>query len=37
MKQEVKERIWKDEYVEMFSLLLLEKFNLDRVKPEDTK
>lgn len=32
-----KEKIWKDEYVEIFSLLPLEKCNLDRVKPEDSK
>lgn len=37
LKAEVREKIWKDEYVEIFSLLPLEKFNLDRVKPEDTK
>lgn len=27
----------KGEYMEMFSLLPLEKFNLDRFKPEETK
>lgn len=37
LKPEVREIIWKDEYVEIFSLLLLEKFNLDKVKPEVSK
>ncbi|CAJ0947984.1 unnamed protein product [Ranitomeya imitator] len=37
LKKEVKEKIWKDEYVEIFSLLPLEKFNLDKGKKEDSK
>ncbi|KAM3932714.1 uncharacterized protein RB166_005734 [Leptodactylus fuscus] len=37
LKQEVREKIWKGEYVEIFSLLPLEKFNLDRVKPDECK
>ncbi|CAJ0942798.1 unnamed protein product [Ranitomeya imitator] len=37
LKKEVKERIWKDEYVEIFSLLPLEKFNLDKGKKDDSK
>ncbi|XP_056409991.1 uncharacterized protein LOC130338807 [Hyla sarda] len=37
LKAEVRERIWKGEYVEIFSLLPLEKFNLDRVKPDESK
>lgn len=37
LKQEVRERIQKGEYVEIFSLLPLEKFNLDRVKPDSSK
>ncbi|KAM3929154.1 uncharacterized protein RB166_006940 [Leptodactylus fuscus] len=37
LKPEVRERIWKGEYVEIFSLLPLEKFNLDRVKPDECK
>lgn len=37
LKQEVRDRIWKGEYVEIFSLLPLEKFNLDRVKPDESK
>lgn len=37
LKQEVREKLWKGEYVEIFSLLLLEKCNLDRVKPDDSK
>lgn len=37
LKQEVREKLWKGEYVEIFSLLPLEKFNLDRVKPDDSK
>lgn len=32
LKAEVREKIWKDEFVEIFSLLPLEKFNLDKVK-----
>lgn len=37
LKQEVQEKIQKGEYVEIFSLLPLEKFNLDRVKPDSSK
>lgn len=37
LKQEVREKIVKGEYVEIFSLLPFEKFNLDRVKPDDSK
>lgn len=37
LKQEVRKKLWKGEYVEIFSLLLLEKCNLDRVKPDDSK
>lgn len=37
LKQEVRDKIMKGEYVEIFSLLPLEKFNLDRVKPDDSK
>ncbi|PIO30965.1 hypothetical protein AB205_0195640, partial [Aquarana catesbeiana] len=37
LKAEVKEKIWKGEYVEIFTLLPLEKFNLDRLKPEERK
>lgn len=37
LKTEVREKIWKGEYVEIFSLLPLEKFNLDRVKPDESK
>lgn len=33
----VRDKIVKGEYVEIFSLLPLEKFNLDRVKPDDSK
>lgn len=36
LKPEVREKIVKGEYVEIFSLLPLEKFNLDRVKPDDS-
>lgn len=34
--QEVRDKICKEEYVD-FSLLPLEKFNFDRVKPDDSK
>lgn len=37
LKTEIKEKIWKGEYVEIFTLLLLEKFNLDRLKPVEGK
>lgn len=37
LKQEIKEKIWRDEYVKIFSLLPLEKGTLDRVKPDDSK
>ncbi|XP_073431742.1 uncharacterized protein [Dendrobates tinctorius] len=37
LKQEVRERIWKGEYVEIFSLLPLERFNLDRSRRDDSK
>lgn len=37
LKQEVRDRICKGKYVEIFSLLPLEKFNLDRVKSDDSK
>lgn len=34
---EVRDKILKGEYVEIFSLLPFEKFNLDGVKPEKSK
>lgn len=34
---EMKERIWKGEYIEIFCLLPLEKLNLDKVKPDKSK
>lgn len=34
LKLEVREKIWKGEYVEIFALLPMEKLNLDGVKPE---
>lgn len=37
LKAEVREKIWKGEYVEIFTLLPLEKFNLDRLKPVEGK
>lgn len=37
LKTEVSEKIWKDEFVEIFSLLPLENFNLDCVKPDESK
>lgn len=37
LRADVREKIWKGEYVEIFSLLPLEKFNLDRVKPDESK
>lgn len=37
LKPDIREKITKGEYVEIFSLLSLEKFNLDRVKPDDSK
>ncbi|KAM4013963.1 uncharacterized protein ACNLHF_003920 [Anomaloglossus baeobatrachus] len=37
LKQEVREKIWADEYVEIFSLLPLEKYNLDRVRFDERK
>ncbi|CAJ0950815.1 unnamed protein product, partial [Ranitomeya imitator] len=37
LKQEVREKIWKGEYIEIFSLLPLERFNLDRPRREDSK
>lgn len=37
LKQEVREKIWKGEYVEIFSLLPLERFNLDRPRKEEKK
>lgn len=37
LKQEVRDKLWKGEYFDIFSLLPLEKFNLDRVKPDDSK
>lgn len=37
LKQDVRDKIHKGEYVEMFSLLPLEKFNLNRVKPKNSK
>ncbi|XP_056403631.1 NXPE family member 1-like [Hyla sarda] len=35
LKAKVKDKIWKREYVEIFSLLPLEKFNRGRVKSEE--
>lgn len=37
LKQEVREKIWKDEYVEIFSHLPQEKCHLDRRKPGEGK
>lgn len=37
LKPEVREKTVKGEYVEIFLLLPLEKLNLDRVKPDDSK
>lgn len=37
LKTEVRERIWKGEFVEIFSLLPLETYYLDRVKPYKSK
>lgn len=37
LKQEIRDKIVKGEYVEIFLLLPLEKLNLDRVKPDDSK
>lgn len=37
LRAEVHEKICKGEYVEFFSLLPLDKFNLDRVKLESKK
>lgn len=37
LKTEVRERIWKGECVEIFSLLPLEKFILDKIKPDESK
>lgn len=37
LKSQVREKIWKGDYVEIFSLLPLEKFNLYWVKPEEHK
>lgn len=37
LKPEVREKIWKGEYLEIFSLLPLKKFNLDRVKLGESK
>ncbi|PIO11577.1 hypothetical protein AB205_0155200, partial [Aquarana catesbeiana] len=37
LKTEIKEKIWKGEYVEIFTLLPLEKLNLDRLKPVEGK
>lgn len=37
LKAEIREKVWKGDYVEIFSLLLLEKFNLDKVKLDERK
>lgn len=37
LKQEVREKIWKGEYVEIFSLLPLEKFHIERGKADESK
>lgn len=37
LKAEVRETTWKGDYVEIFSLLPLEKCNLDQVKPDENK
>lgn len=37
LKPEVKERIRKGEYIEIFSLLPMEKSKLDKVKPGESK
>ncbi|KAM3923887.1 uncharacterized protein RB166_012822 [Leptodactylus fuscus] len=37
LEQEVRDKIWKGEYVEIFSLLPLERFNLDRAKKDESK
>lgn len=36
-KSGMRKKIWKGDYVEIFSLLTLEKFNLDMVKPNERK
>ncbi|XP_073498485.1 uncharacterized protein [Phyllobates terribilis] len=37
LKPEVRKKIWKEEYVDIFSLLPLERFNLDRARKDDSK
>lgn len=37
MKQEVRDQIWRGEYVDIFSLLQLERFNLDRARQYEKK
>lgn len=37
LKPEVRDRIWRGDYVEIFSLLPLEKFNLDHIRPDESK
>ncbi|XP_073517135.1 uncharacterized protein [Phyllobates terribilis] len=37
LKPKVREKIWKGEYVDIFSLLPLERFNLDRARKDDSK
>lgn len=37
LKTEIRERIWKGKYVEIFSLLPLKKCNLDLVRPDESK
>ncbi|XP_073507068.1 uncharacterized protein [Phyllobates terribilis] len=37
LKPEVREKIWKGEYVDIFSLLPLERFNLDRFRKDVSK
>lgn len=37
LKPEVREKIWRGEYVEIFSLLPLEKFNIDKGKADESK
>ncbi|OCT80202.1 hypothetical protein XELAEV_18027013mg [Xenopus laevis] len=37
VKMEVKKKVWKGEYVEIFSLLPLERFNLDILDKKEEK
>lgn len=37
LKPEIREKIWRGEYVEIFSLLPLEKFNIDKGKADESR